>query len=235
MQKLVSVFLAAVLAVTVVEVKELKRAQPISAVEVAGLYEASVFVRTTEGSGSGTIFRDRHGELLILTAAHVVGLENQALCIQTTITAGARISGVAVDADVIALDVERDLALLRPHTPEAFSLWVARNGNHVAKIYRGKTIPSVTTMVVHIGSRLGIVGERSVSFGIVSGIARSMESDGAVLDQTTAPASPGSSGGGIFDAHTGELIGVLVRGYTDTFSFYVPARDINVFLKNSKH
>lgn len=232
MHKTISLLLGLFLAITAVEVHQLKHPQTA---DVESLYEASFMVRTPTGSGSGTVFRDSHGELLILTAAHVVEGDKEVLLVQTTTLVGQRISGVAIDGDVIAIDSALDLALIRPHSAEAFSLWVERNGNHIATIYNGKEVPGVTTPVVHIGSRLGTVGERSVSVGIISGIARTMKDCGAVLDQDSCPSSPGSSGGGIFDAKTGQLIGVLVRGYSDTFSFFVPARDINRFLKKTQH
>lgn len=199
--------------------------------DISNLYEASFLVRTEDSSGSGTVFRDSHGELLILTAAHVVEGTKHVLLRQSVVLCGERLAGVSIDGDVIEVDETLDLALIRPRSAKAFSEWC----RHVAVIYKGNGVPDVGTAVVHVGSRLGEIGERSISFGTISGIARKMESDNARLDQHTAPASPGSSGGGIFDAHTGELIGVLTRGISDTFSFYVPARDINQFLKNTLH
>lgn len=228
MHKIITALLSLLLLVTAVEVRHLKRPP---AANVESLREASFMVRTVTSSGSGTVFRDSHGELLILTAAHIFKEETQVLLIQTTVIAGERLSGVSIDGDVIAVDRQLDLALIRPHSALAFSIW----NKHVATIYKGKEVPGLMTPVIHIGSRLGGVGERSVSMGIVSGLARPMTDDGQVLDQVTAPASSGSSGGGIFDSRTGQLIGVLVRGYTDTFSFFVPARHIRIFLKNTQH
>lgn len=194
------------------------------------LHAASVMIRADRSSGSGTIFQDRHGALLVLTAAHVVEGCKTVELVQTTVLHGERLFDVAIDAEVIEVDEKLDLALLRPKSPKAFSAYI----KHVARIYSGSAIPGIGTPVTHVGSMCGAVGERSVTFGTIAGLARKMD-DGAFLDQMTAAAAPGSSGGGIFDAGTSELIGVLVRGYSDSFTFFVPARDINKFLENTKH
>ena len=53
--------------------------------------------------------------------------------------------------------------------------------------------------------------------------------DGVVFDQTSAPAFPGSSGGGIFltessGDNSGRYTGMLVRGAGETFNLIVPVR-----------
>ena len=59
----------------------------------------------------------------------------------------------------------------------------------------------VGTELYHVGSLLGQVGSNSMTRGIMSKVGRVLElgtGDGVVFDQTSAPAFPGSSGGGIF-------------------------------------
>lgn len=78
--------------------------------------------------------------------------------------------------------------------------------------------------VYAIGNPLGL--ERSISEGIVSGIRFD---DGRKLIQTTAPISPGSSGGGLFNDN-GELIGIttatLVNG--QNLNFAIPLNDVSI-------
>jgi hypothetical protein len=82
------------------------------------------------------------------------------------------------------------------------------------------------------------VGERAYSIGNPSGLEATFgegivsglrQSGGIQLIQTTAPASPGSSGGGLFDAR-GNLLGIttfVIRapGNTDTFRFAIAAAE----------
>jgi len=54
--------------------------------------------------------------------------------------------------------------------------------------------------------------------------------DDEVFDQTSAPASPGSSGGGIF-SREGEHLGMVTLGAGETFVLFVPARRIAAWLE----
>jgi len=75
--------------------------------------------------------------------------------------------------------------------------------------------------VVSIGSPHGL--ENTLGLGIVSGLRRL---DGLHVVQTTAPVSPGSSGGGLFDA-SGNLVGITsfaVRD-ADSLNFAIAAED----------
>jgi S1-C subfamily serine protease len=79
-----------------------------------------------------------------------------------------------------------------------------------------RTTPArVGEEVVAIGSPLGLTN--IVSTGIVSGLRIQ---DGIDVIQTTAPISPGSSGGGLFDRQ-GNLLGI-------TTSYYVAGQNLNL-------
>jgi hypothetical protein len=83
---------------------------------------------------------------------------------------------------------------------------------------------AVGERVYTIGNPSGL--EATFGEGIISGLR---QSGGIRLIQTTAPASPGSSGGGLFDAR-GNLLGIttfLIRapGDTDTFRFAIAAEE----------
>lgn len=83
------------------------------------------------------------------------------------------------------------------------------------------TVGSLRTgqRVYAIGAPVGL--ELTISEGIVSALR---EVDGGTVIQTTAPISPGSSGGGLFDA-AGQLVGIMTfqHRYGQNLNFAVPA------------
>lgn len=88
-------------------------------------------------------------------------------------------------------------------------------------------IVPIGTKLYHVGSLLGQGGANSMTAGIMSQIGRTINlggGEGTVFDQTTVTAFPGSSGGGVFLANSGQYIGMLVRGAGETFNFVVPIR-----------
>ena len=101
--------------------------------------------------------------------------------------------GRRLRTDGVECDVPRDLCLLS----------INRLGIRPVQVGSAATL-RVGLPTYAIGSPLGL--SQSLSQGIVSGIRRDNES---WLIQTTAAISPGSSGGGLFDAE-GVLIGITV-------------------------
>lgn len=81
--------------------------------------------------------------------------------------------------------------------------------------------PRVGARVYAIGTPQGL--ETTLSDGLLSGLRRS-DSGQLMFVQTTAPISPGSSGGGLFDAQ-GRLIGIttLTRREAQNINLAVPA------------
>jgi hypothetical protein len=94
---------------------------------------------------------------------------------------------------VLAADKTRDVAAIKIHGKD-FKTLVLGNSDHI----------QVGEEVVAIGNPLSL--ESTVSNGIVSGI-RTTEKLGGEFLQTTAPISPGSSGGPLFNM-SGEVIGI---------------------------
>jgi S1-C subfamily serine protease len=87
-----------------------------------------------------------------------------------------------------------------------------------------RTVESLTVgeRVFAVGSPLGL--ERTLSEGLVSGIRSGTSRN---LVQTSAPLSPGSSGGGLFDEH-GNLVGITTlasRGVPQNLNFAIAASD----------
>jgi S1-C subfamily serine protease len=174
------------------------------------------FARTVASSGSGFVY-DEAG--YIVTNNHVVA---QASRIEVVFSDGSRQT-----AAVVGADAENDLAMLQ-----------------VAELPAGVTaLPlaaeddlQVGQFVVAIGSPFGEQG--SMSFGIVSGLERSLESaqagafasSGAALTgliQTDAPINPGNSGGPLLNLD-GEVVGITtaIESTTGTSSgvgFAIPA------------
>jgi hypothetical protein len=105
--------------------------------------------------------------------------------------------------------------------------WPARleafNPKHDLALLRvsGLDLPRVSmrpSARVTVGERVFALGaprglELSLSDGLVAALRREKE-DGPARIQTTAPISPGSSGGGLFDSH-GQLIGIITFFVTE--------------------
>jgi len=142
-----------------------------------------VTVTTPTGQGSGVIV-DASG--VFVTNFHVIRGDR---------TASVKLANGDVYDDVAVVDVDerKDLVLLKI---KAFGLVPAVAGNS-DQVQAGDR-------VILIGSPRGL--ELSVSDGLISAVRDSGE--GYRLFQTSAAASPGSSGGGMFDEF-GELIGIV--------------------------
>lgn len=127
-------------------------------------------------------------------------------------------SGSLVAASTLLnIDADKDIAILL--FPKSFP---------VAKLGTSRAL-QVGDRVVTIGNPLGL--EQSVSEGIVSGFRR-MDGERSVI-QTTAPISPGSSGGGLFNGR-GELIGLTtftLQG-SQSLNFAVPLSDVMGLLRS---
>lgn len=173
--------------------------------DVAGLLEAvrpgvvairtqvvastSVGVQRGEGAGSGFVI-DPDGT--IVTNSHVV--------------AGARSisveldDGTVLDADLVAQDPTRDLAVLS-----------VEGGDLTALEIGDSTALGVGDRVVAIGNALGLDGDLTVTTGIVSAKDRDVpvNRDVTLRDtiQTDAAINPGNSGGPLVDER-GRVVGI---------------------------
>lgn len=94
--------------------------------------------------------------------------------------------------------------------------------------FGGPPVELADTRKLRVGARVFAIGnprglELTLSDGLISGLRRN-ERDELELVQTTAPISPGSSGGGLFDAE-GRLVGITTAGVKDSqnLNFAVPA------------
>jgi len=118
---------------------------------------------------------------------------------------------VAYGATLEHADVERDLCQIQ-----------ARNFNAPAVEIASTAGLRVGQKVYAIGNPRGL--ELTFSDGLVSGLRKAADDKTVELVQTTAPISPGSSGGGLFDSQ-GRLVGVTTatRRESQNLNFAMPA------------
>lgn len=129
-----------------------------------------------------------------------------------------RHGGNSWDAHIAWLDPNHDLALLRA------------TGLHAP------TVSLRTSPAVAVGERVFAIGapeglELTLSEGIVSGLRQYQDS---YVIQTSAPVSPGSSGGGLFDQR-GRLVGITSFGLVEgeNLNFALPAEWVGAFPKHT--
>ena len=170
--------------------------EPVVAVAEA-LFDSVVLVSVPgEGFGSGIVF-DEEGR--IVTNAHVV---DAAVEVVVTLPNGREIS-----AEVIGVDVRRDVAVLR---------LAEGQDSLVPVVFAFSSDLEVGQLAVALGSPFDL--DRTVTAGIVSALGRVMDSygcqsgvgaecAGVAMIQTDAPINPGNSGGPLADRN-GRVIGM---------------------------
>ncbi|HEY0064220.1 MAG TPA: trypsin-like peptidase domain-containing protein [Telluria sp.] len=151
------------------------------------------------GIGSGVVI----GRETVITNCHVA---------QAGTTLQVRSGNANHDARLILADQEHDLCKLTVPSLRADSVAVGA----ARDIRTGQK-------VVAIGAPKGL--DLTISEGIVSSLR---QVDDGTLIQTTAPVSPGSSGGGLFDMH-GRLVGIVTFQMTSgqNLNFAAPAEWID--------
>jgi S1-C subfamily serine protease len=154
-----------------------------------------VYIRAGDSVGSGFIYKlakNEHGRpgALVMTAAHVVADATNA-----TIRLD---DGTPVAGYVLGRDKQRDVAVIR----------LNRAGLKPARLAAGIRL-RVGELAVAIGSPFGL--EDTVTAGVVSGVGRTLQTDGGAVDaiQTDAAINPGNSGGPLADDQA-RVIGINV-------------------------
>jgi Trypsin-like peptidase domain len=124
---------------------------------------------------------------------------------------------------VLASDRNRDIAIIK----------VQGDGFHTLTLGDSQAL-KIGEEIVAIGSPLSL--ESTVSNGIVSGI-RPADDEGNELIQITAPISPGSSGGPLFNMY-GKVVGITAAHLAggQNLNFAIPINEVKVLLatKTSK-
>jgi serine protease Do len=167
--------------------------------------------RADDALGSGVIVE----ALDIVTSCHIVGN-----AVRITVKQGS----VQRSAKLRYQDAARDLCQIR--LDDAFP-----SGKPISGLVLSKDL-EVGQQVFAIGSPRGL--EHTISRGIVSAL-REMKEEAGSLIQTDAAISPGSSGGGLFDADA-RLIGIVTFQFKDAqnLNFAVPADWVQELSKRNR-
>jgi len=168
---------------------------PTTAERVFAAVSPSVVVVEAAQQGSGVVVAAR----VVATNCHVIGEAGR-----ITVRRGL----ISHAASLVRSDLARDVCLLEVPTLEAPSVAMRR----AADLRVGAAVYAVV-------APQGL--ELSLSAGLVSQLRGA---EGGPLIQTTAPISPGSSGGGLFD-EGGKLVGLTTFQYGrgQNLNFAVPA------------
>jgi serine protease Do len=159
---------------------------------------ADALLGLRRSGGSGVIL-DASG--YIVTNSHVVEGARRVQVLLPRLPPGTpgtsilKPRGVAVEAKIVGIDEETDLAVLRIEEKNIPALTLGDSDS----LRQGQ-------LVFAFGSPLGL--ENSVSMGIVSAVGRQLElDDPMVYIQTDAPINPGNSGGPLVDTE-GKVVGI---------------------------
>ncbi|MGO9258846.1 MAG: trypsin-like peptidase domain-containing protein [Bryobacteraceae bacterium] len=193
--------------------------------------QSATRISRQNSSGSGVIV-DPEG--YIMTNAHVVqGAVRVRVLIPTQTTAAPKADSASiprtrsVDARVIGIDSESDLALIR----------IDESGLPALSLGDSDSLRQ-GDLVFAIGSPMGL--SNSVSMGVVSAAARAVSDDNPILYiQTDASINPGNSGGALVDTR-GMLIGlntfiVSSSGGNQGLGFAIPSSVVRNVYEQLRH
>lgn len=184
--------------------------------------EAVVLVRTPVGLGSGFVV---HPEGYVVTNDHVIEGSNElTVVIYRKATDGLR-KDEYKKVRIVAMSELLDLGLLKIETEKPETFVSVPLGDSLA-LTQGEP-------VFAIGNPMGL--ERTLTEGIVG--VRSRLMGGQTYIQTTAPISPGNSGGPLFNRR-GEVIGVntlkIVSMGAEGLGFSIPINRVKAFLADQE-
>ncbi len=182
-----------------------------------GSTTASIITRQSS-TGSGVIV-DPNG--YIVTNAHVVsGAHQVRVLLPTTIERESNITsilkpgGLRVEARIIGVDTETDLAILK-----------IEGSDYPYLAFGDSDLLRQGELVFAFGSPLGL--SNSLTMGVISSVARQLEPESPmVYIQTDAPINPGNSGGPLLNSN-GEVVGINTlifsrSGGSDGIGFAAP-------------
>lgn len=176
--------------------------------------------------GSGVIL---HADGYVLTNAHVIANARRVRVMLPAIPAAiagksiVRPAGRILDATIVGIDRETDLAVLKADAKG----WPALPIGDSDELRPGN-------LVLAFGSPLGL--DNSVTLGVVSAVGRQREpEDPMVYVQTDAPINPGNSGGPLVDT-AGRLVGINTwivsrSGGSEGVGFAVPSNIVRTIFE----
>lgn len=186
-------------------------------------HDNTVIVRSMQSHGSGALYT-KEDTTFVWTAGHVIdqymkrdGTFSDFLIIQGTKRAKARVLRCA------DYRVAHDLALLK-------IIRGTLKGD--ARFYEDFDNTELGQEIIHCGTPFDIVlNSNLLFFGNVSHIGRMFRirpmTVAREVDQCDLPTYPGCSGGPVFDAETGGILGLMVIGGKPGLSVMVPTRVIH--------
>ena len=191
------------------------------------VFQKDIFNRTIyagEGVGSGVLI-DNDGH--IVTNNHVVaGAKNGEVTVSLS-------NGSTVTGTVIGTDAQTDLAVVKIDPPKDIQ---------AIKIGDSDSL-QVGEPAIAIGNPLGLEFKGSVTSGVISALARTIDDQGQrfPLIQTDAAINPGNSGGALINAD-GELIGInsskISKEGVEGMGFAIPINSamtvVDSIIKNGK-
>ena len=210
--------------VNLAEISALKTPGKIATItpkEIGRKYlDACVTIKTNEGAGSG-FFISESG--YVLTSAHVVEDARKIMVIHNIAEAGKPFAPEEAKANIVAMDSELDIALLKIQTK-----------------HRLKVVSLASEEAVETGEDVIVIGNpglgkeilsRTMTSGIVSNPER--ELDGQPYIQTSAAVNPGNSGGAMFDSR-GLVIGMVnLKARIEGTAFAIPAKTLRQFMQDA--
>jgi serine protease Do len=184
----------------------------------------AAIVTRQHATGSGVVVA---ADGYIVTNAHVVSNARK-VRVRLAAAASGEVggamspSGKMLEASVVGLDRETDLAVIRVDRDDLVPLPLGDSDS----LHQGQ-------LVMAFGNPLGL--ENSVSMGVVSSVARQIKpEDTMIYIQTDAPINPGNSGGPLVDAD-GRVMGLNTfilsqSGGSEGLGFAIPSNIIrNVY------
>jgi serine protease Do len=184
----------------------------------------AAIVTRQHATGSGVVVS---ADGYIVTNAHVVSNARKVRVRIANVAPGGsdgeiEPSGKMLEATVVGLDRETDLAVIRVDRNDLVPLPLGDSDS----LHQGQ-------LVMAFGNPLGL--ENSVSMGVVSSVARQIKPDDTMIYiQTDAPINPGNSGGPLVDAD-GRVMGLNTfilsqSGGSEGLGFAIPSNIIrNVY------
>lgn len=160
-------------------------------------------LRSSEGAGSGIIFKVDDDYVYILTNSHVVDGANE-LLVEIT-------SDKLIPAEVVGIDKDTDIGVIKVEKESIPEDYI----NSIKPVVFGDSDKiKVGEIAIAIGNPLGY--NNTVTVGVISALDRKI-SDANVLSliQTDAAINPGNSGGALVNGR-GEVIGINTIKISDT-------------------
>jgi S1-C subfamily serine protease len=183
-----------------------------------------VLIRTKDGIGSGSLLKDN----IILTSLHVVGNERQVTVVFKPSDPGGGLTADEVArADVIKIDRQRDLALLRPKSLPSRSI---------------RQLGIAPQDTIEVGADVFAIGHpKEQAWTYTKGIVSAFRPNYAWLEhratviQTQTPINLGNSGGPLL-SEDGNIVGVnsFITQEAEGLNFAVAAKEVRFFLANPK-